>query len=54
MLVLPLFCHLKKETELFEMLPVVRAWRILGLQMEERPQHKEGSCEYAKLAVASS
>jgi hypothetical protein len=26
--------------------PVTMAWRVLGLQMEERPPVMEGSCEY--------
>jgi hypothetical protein len=26
--------------------PVTRAWRVLGLLMEERPPDMEGSCEY--------
>jgi hypothetical protein len=32
--------------------PVPTAWRVLGLQMEERPPAMEGSCEYIEKAAA--
>jgi hypothetical protein len=34
--------------------PVTTAWRVLRVQMEERPPDMEGSCEYFEEAVADS
>jgi hypothetical protein len=28
--------------------PVMTAWRVLGLRMQERPPALEGSCEYVE------
>jgi hypothetical protein len=36
----------KRKNSLPKCVPVTTAWRVLRLQMDERPPDMEGSCEY--------